>query len=203
MDFLSPKEAALEIKRVASDMLRATWEVNNVLARFFLLIAFHDTVEKEGQLVLGKPGSNPTLNLDSWTGDKYKSVEHIAPRSRKNGWSSELYENEEHERIGNLTLVPSRANSSLGDRPWNEKRIVYGALAAETADKAKEILQELSRSGVSLTNNAEEIYSGEYLPHVHVLYTVAGDWDLKAVDRRGRELTELVWNKMMMWLNKK
>ena len=179
------------------------WEVNNVLARFFLLIAFHDTVEKEGQLVLGKPGSNPTLNLDSWTSDKYKSVEHIAPRSRKNGWSSELYENEEHERIGNLTLVPSRANSSLGDRPWNEKRIVYGALAAETADKAKEILQELSRSGVSLTNNAEEIYSGEYLPHVHVLYTVAGDWDLKAVDRRGRELTELVWNKMMMWLNKK
>jgi len=178
------------------------WEVNNLLARFFLFIAFNDTVEKDGRLVSGKPGSNPILNLESWTGEKYKSVEHIAPRSRKNGWSPELYENEEHERIGNLTLVPSRANSSLGDRPWNEKRVVYGALAAETSEQAKEILQELSQAGGSLTNNAEAIYSGEYLPHVHVLYKVQGEWNLNAVESRGRELAELVWDKMVVWLNK-
>lgn len=176
-------------------------EVNSTLARFFLFIAFHDTVEKEGQLVLGKLGSNPTLNLESWNSDKYKSVEHIAPRSKKNGWSPELYENDEHERIGNLTLVPARANSSLGDRPWREKKLVFGALAAETAEQANKILQELAEIGGSLTNNAEAIYSGEYLPHVHVLYTVKGDWDLTAVDRRGREISELVWKKMLSWLN--
>lgn len=177
------------------------YDVNATLARFLLLVAFHDTVETEqGALVIGKAGVHPTLTFDAWTNTRYASVEHIAPQSKPKGWAPELYEDEEYERLGNLTLVPLNANQSLSDRPWQHKRELFGALAARTREDAAGIMDKLKASGVDLSKIAGTIHSGHYLPHVQVLSKVNGDWNLAAVETRGRELADLAWRRLAPWL---
>lgn len=177
------------------------WEINTTLARFVLLLAFHDVVEgNDGHLTRGKSGSNPTLTLDAWVGEKYASIEHIAPRSKAKGWSSDLYQDEEFERLGNLTLVPTRCNSSLSDRPWEQKRMLFAALSAKTEDEAKAILKSMAEAGVDVTQVGGTIYSGHYLPHVHAIGKVKGEWNLDAVNARGKELAELVWQRIAPWM---
>jgi hypothetical protein len=176
-------------------------DTNVRLARFVLLLAFHDAVESPGgKLIQGKSGSHPTLNWETWTSERLASVEHIAPEKRLKGWPEELYNDEEFERLGNLTLVPKRTNSSLSNRPWEQKRQFFSALAAPSEDAANIIIKAMVDSGVNISATAGPIYSGQYLPHVHTIGNVEGDWNLKAVDSRGRELADLVWRRIAPWL---
>lgn len=182
-------------------VLQPLWEINTTLARFVLLIAFHDVVEgANGHLTQGKAGCNSTLTLDAWVGEQFASIEHIAPRSKAKGWSPDLYQDEEFERLGNLTLVPTRCNSSLSDRPWEQKRLLFTALSAKTEDEAKAILKAMSDAGVDVTAVASNIYSGQYLPHVHTIGSVHGDWNLDAVNARGKELADFVWQRIAPWV---
>ncbi len=177
------------------------YDVNSTLARFLLLIAFHDSVDTDdGKLVAGKDGSHTTLTFDSWIDDRYLSVEHIAPQSKPKGWASDLYQDEEFERLGNLTLLPLNANQSLSDRLWEHKRKLFGALAATTAADAVVIMDQLKASGVDLSKVAGSIHSGHFLPHVRALSKVTTDWNLAAVDARGRELADLAWRRLAPWL---
>jgi hypothetical protein len=177
------------------------WEINTTLARFVLLIAFHDVVEgPDGHLTRGKLGSNPTLTFDGWVGEQFASIEHIAPRSKAKGWSPDLYQDEEFERLGNLTLVPTRCNSSLSDRPWEQKRPLFAALSAKTEDEAKAILKSMADADVDVTEIGSNIYAGQYLPHVHAIGNVKGNWDLNAVNARGKELADLVWQRIAPWV---
>lgn len=177
------------------------WEVNITLARFVLLVAFHDVVEgANGHLTRGKVGSNPTLLLDAWVGDQFASVEHIAPRSKSFGWALDLYGDDEYERLGNLTLVPLRCNSSLSNRSWSQKRSLFAALSAKTEAEAKDILKAMAAAGVDVSEVGNNLYAGQYLPHVHAIGGVQGDWNLDAVNARGRELADLVWQRLAPWL---
>jgi len=182
-------------------VVQPLWEVNTTLARFVLMLAFDNVAEDgNGHLVRGKTAVNPTLTLAAWTGQRYASVEHIAPRSKALGWSADLYQDDEFERLGNLTLLPGQCNASLSDRPWSQKRPLYAALAAKTQAEAESILQSLQSTGVALSLKAGDIYAGEYLPHVHAIGAVQGDWDLAAVNARGRELADLAWQRLTPWL---
>jgi hypothetical protein len=177
------------------------WEVNLTLARFVLLVACHDVVEgADGALTPGKAGSHPTLTCEAWLGSKFTTVEHIAPRSKAKGWSTDLYQDEEFERLGNLTLLPSNTNSSISDRPWEQKRSLFAALSAKTEDDAKGILAKLKEEGVDLSDVGANLYSGQYLPHVHAISQVHSTWDLAAVDARGRTLADLTWRRLAPWL---
>jgi hypothetical protein len=176
-------------------------DTNVKLARFVLMLAFNDAVESpEGKLVRGKVGSHTTLSLDSWTSDRFATVEHIAPEKKDKGWPADLYNEDEYERLGNLTLVPGRTNSSLSNRPWGQKKTFFAALSAKTEDEAKAIIADLEKSGVDVSRAAGPLYAGQYLPHVHVISKVEGDWNLDAVNNRGRELADLVWKRIAPWL---
>ena len=187
---------------VEKTICQPLWDINRELTRFLLLAAFHDVVETEnGTLVRGKNGINPTLVRNAWADPRFASVEHIAPRSKKGGWSSDLYQDEEYERLGNLTLIPSNANSSLGDRPWVEKRALYAALAAKTEEEAKAILDDMASKGTNVSDVAATIYCGHYLPHVHAIGKLSGEWNLDAVNSRGKQLAELAWDRLSPWLS--
>jgi hypothetical protein len=182
-------------------VVQPIWDVNTTLARFVLLLAFHDVVESpDGGVIRGKNGTHSTLELSAWTGKKFASVEHIAPRSKGKGWSADLYDEEEYERLGNLTLLPLNANQSLSDRPWVQKRALFGALAAKTPEEAQAIMATLASNGVDLSKVAGTIHSGQYLPHVHAISSAQGEWNLASVDKRGRELADLVWQRVAPWL---
>jgi hypothetical protein len=177
------------------------WEVNLTLARFVLLVACHDVVEgADGSLTPGKEGVHTTLTCEAWLGTKFGTVEHIAPRSKAKGWSADLYQDEEFERLGNLTLLPSNTNSSLSDRPWEQKKSLFAALSAKTEEDAKAILAKLKEEGVDVSDIGATLYSGQYLPHVHAISQMHGAWDLAAVDARGRQLADLTWQRLAPWL---
>lgn len=177
------------------------YDVNTTLARFVLLAAFHDVVEgADGQLVSGKTGTHPTLKFDSWIGNQYTSVEHIAPQSAKNGWADDLYTDDQFDRLGNLTLLPLQPNQSLGNRPWPQKRPLYGALAAKTKEESEAIIAKMKSEGVDVSEVAGNIYSGHFLPHVHALANIKSEWNLATVENRGRELAELAWQRLAPWL---
>ena len=154
----------------------------------------------DGKLVTGKDGSHSTLTFDAWIGTRYVSVEHIAPQSRSKGWASDLYQDEEYERLGNLTLLPLNANQSMSDRLWEHKRKLFGALAATTQTEALVILDQLKAAGVDLSKVAGSIHSGHFLPHVRALSKFAEDWTVATVDSRGRELADLAWRRLAPWL---
>ena len=183
-------------------VMQPLYDINTALARFVLLVAFHDVVEgTDGQLIIGKIGTHSTLTFDAWVGDKYFSVEHIAPQTRGKGWSEDLYKEYEYERLGNLTLLPMAANQSLSNLSWDLKRVLFGALAARTKEESDRIISELHESSNPETPKiSKSIYSGHFLPHVHVLNSVHGGWDLAAVEKRGRELAKLVWHNLAPWL---
>ncbi|WP_263408827.1 DUF262 domain-containing protein [Terriglobus tenax] len=177
------------------------YEVNETLARFLLFIAFHDSVDaEEGLLVNGKEGSHPTLTFERWAGDRYSSVEHIAPQSKSKDWSAALYENDEIDRLGNLTLLPLSANQSVSDRPWNHKKLLFCALAAATPEEAQTFLAELQSNGVNVSEVAKAIHSGQFLPHLKALTKVTKVWDSDMVEARGRTLAELAWKRLSSWL---
>jgi hypothetical protein len=182
-------------------VVQPLYDINATLARFLLLVAFHDSVESDqGVLVVGKAKSHPTLLLDEWNGPRYSSIEHIAPQSKPKGWAADLYEDEQFERLGNLTLLPLNANQSISDRLWNHKRELFGALAAPTAAEAAAVIDKLKAAGMDVSKVADGIHCGHYLPHVRVLSRVAGEWNLAAVDKRGRELADLAWRRLAPWL---
>jgi len=182
-------------------VVQPMYDTNVKLARFVLMLAFNDAVESmDGKLVRGKLGSHPTLTLDAWTSDRFATVEHIAPQKKDKGWPADLYNEDEYDRLGNLTLVPGKTNSSLSCRPWAQKKVFFAALSAQTEEEAKMIIGELEKSGVDVSRAAGPLYAGQYLPHVHVISKTAGDWNLETVNARGRELADLVWQRVAPWL---
>lgn len=190
-----------KVEWIEKTISQPLWEINITLARFVLLVAFHDVVEgANGHLTRGKVGSNPTLFLDAWVGDQFSSIEHIAPRTKSAGWALDLYGDDEYERLGNLTLVPLRCNSSLSNRSWDQKRSLFAALSAKTEGEAKDILKVMAAAGVDVSEIGNNLYAGQYLPHVHAIGSVQGNWDLDAVNARGRELADLVWQRLAPWL---
>ena len=183
-------------------IVQPLWEVNSTLARFVLLAAFDDVVEGPGgELVRGKKGIYTTMKFDAWAGGMFSTVEHIAPRSRAKGWSPDLYQDDECERLGNLTLLPADTNASLSDRPWEHKKLLYAALSARTEDAADDIIAILKEQGVELSSGGQGLYSGQYLPHVHAISCTVGPWNVAAVEARGKALAELIWSRLAPWLD--
>lgn len=144
--------------------------------------------------------THPSLKFSEWIGEKFATVEHIAPQSRGKNWPDELYSDDQYERLGNLTLLPLNANQSLSARPWDQKKKFYGALAARTQEESASIVNQMKADGVGLSEAAGAIYSGHFLPHVHAISRIPGEWGLATVEKRGRELAELAWNRFAPWL---
>lgn len=179
------------------------------VSRFILLAAYHDSIEDAGSpglITSGKPGVSQCLTFDGWRNEKHLSLEHIAPKDPQGGWQSDLYEDRELiHRIGNLVLVPNNANSSLSNRPWNEKAILYAALGAKSQHDAKTILDNAESSGVKFAQSTTELVDmSAHMPHLAAIgaygYGASGDWTTEMIEKRSRRLLELAWDRIWDWL---
>lgn len=178
------------------------YEVNRPVARFLLLSAYHDGVEDAetpGLIVKGRPAVSPCLTFSGYTDDRHLSLEHIAPRSASSGWDVALWENKELiHRIGNLVLVQSKANSSLSDRPWNQKRVLYAALSAPSSTEARRILDASETIFRERTQEIAEMSA--HLPHLAAVSKITDDWRASFVQERTRRLLGLAWDQLYPWL---
>ncbi|MGZ0897702.1 DUF262 domain-containing protein [Pseudomonas putida] len=175
------------------------------IARFILLAAAHDSAcdpTSPGLTVAGKVGLLSLLKYDSWVDEDSQTLEHIAPQSNENGWSDELYHDDETiDRLGNLTLLPRIENASIGNGSWAKKRLIYKILSAETLDELDPLLQQAKDQGIEIgKNTAELLTNSKYLPLAKAVAAVEGDWSVELVDKRSTRIAELAWARIAPWL---
>ncbi|MYD69370.1 MAG: DUF262 domain-containing protein [Acidobacteria bacterium] len=188
---------------------RGIYGENAMVARFLLFCAFDDAVpdpEEEGQVTRGKEDVAPMLGLKRWTAEEYFTVEHIAPRQAREGWDATIYAKPETiDKLGNLSMLPSAANSVISNRSWEVKRLMYRLLCADTNEESKaikvELRDRLGSEGQELSTVADGVLTtAKHLGIYKSVALVDGPWTEETVERRTRRLAELAWDRISPWL---
>ncbi|MFC8370057.1 DUF262 domain-containing protein [Streptomyces sp. NPDC057239] len=178
------------------------YKIARPLTRFLLLAAYHDTIEdleNPGLIIQGKAGVASCFTADGWADETHFTVEHIAPQQATSGWDKGFYSDKETvHKLGNLVLAPGAANASLSSRPWIEKKVLYAALGAPTADDAKSIL---TSSGLTFAQSTEDLAAlSHYLPHLRALGQREDELDPTFMDQRADVLLRLAYTRLKGWL---
>lgn len=175
------------------------------ITRFILLAAAHDSAgdpSSPGLTVAGKSGLLPLLDYAHWRDQDSQTVEHIAPRTREDGWLDAIYDDAETiDRLGNLTLLPLAENSSLSNGSWTRKRLIYKILSAATSDELDPLLQQAKAQGIQISKSTTDLLANSrHLPMAKALASVDGDWTFDLVERRSIRIAELAWARLAPWL---
>ncbi|MCX4640788.1 DUF262 domain-containing HNH endonuclease family protein [Streptomyces platensis] len=187
---------------LASASALPLYSISRPLTRFLLLAAYHDTIEdpeNPGLIIQGKAGVASCFTADGWADETHLTIEHIAPQQATSGWDQEFYSQKETvHKLGNLVLAPGAANTSLSSRPWTEKKVLYAALGAPTADDAKAILNS---SGLTFAQTTEDLAAmSRYLPHLRALGQREDEWNPRFMDQRAGVLLRLAYTRLKGWL---
>ncbi|MGW0937797.1 DUF262 domain-containing protein [Streptomyces sp. NPDC002666] len=187
---------------VAAASALPLYKISRPLTRFLLMAAYHDTTEDldhPGLIIQGKAGVASCFTADGWVDETHFTIEHIAPQQATSGWDEKFYsEKETVHKLGNLVLAPGAANTSLSSRPWNEKKVLYAALGAPTADDAKSILNS---SGLTFAQATEDLAAmSRYLPHLRALGQREDEWNSTFMDQRADVLLRLAYTRLKGWL---
>lgn len=179
------------------------------LARFLLFTATHHTAtDPAAPGLLTRERIAPSddrayLSFDQWQSERYLTVEHVAPNSDKpEGWDRDIYSNGRHRNtIGNLVLLPTEENSSIGNATWSKKRIFYTALTGKTVEDRKNAMDQAKRDGMRFNNKTEKmIMGGERFSMLDGIRDV-DEWTVKFIDQRSRNLASLSWDVLRPWLD--
>lgn len=185
---------------------------NNVqkVCKFVLFVVSNNTIpdlNNPGLMKTGTTGSSPSyLEPSKWISDDFKSIEHIAPRTRTDGgdWDEALYQNDDYEKIGNLTLLPTKINSSASNKQWIEKLIYYRHLAETDPDNLEFLKQEAEKNGINLNDSTIDLLkNSSHQHHIKPIVELGkeGQWDKSFVDRRTERICDILWERMNDWLS--
>jgi hypothetical protein len=175
-----------------------------VVARVILLAAYHDTVS-DGSTGLVKKGRDGVYDclVTAMFNNGAMTLEHIAPQERTTHWSESVYANGEIvDQLGNLVLLPQKANSSLSNRPPKEKRVLYKALGSPTHSDAETILEKAKTEGVVFKQSTSELMAlSAFSPQLQSLGDFTADWDALMISARSECLARSAWDRLYAWLS--
>ncbi len=142
------KGSKLKIRNLA-DYMQAVYQVpiyrtHNTTSKLLLILAAHNAVpsrRKLGQFEDGREGYQPMLSGDIWDDSNYETVEHIIPQSTAGG---DALMAEKLHRLGNLTLLPKKFNSLVGDLSWDQRKILYSMISTDRKSDVNKIQVESS-----------------------------------------------------------
>ncbi|MED0965383.1 DUF262 domain-containing HNH endonuclease family protein [Bacillus paramycoides] len=116
------------------------------------------------------------------------TIEHIMPEDKKDHWEHIKETGPDYKnlvsRIGNLTLLSKSENSSLKNKSFNDKKLVYKNQSSFTRSIVEKI-----ETGTKNTKYDKVIKHYNYEP-------ASDTWNTKEIDRRSkalRRLAEYVW----------
>lgn len=178
------------------------------ICKFLLFLSSHDTitdVDTVGLMKLGRKGTYPYLTPAAWFSKHLKTIEHIAPQKAIDGsrWASNIYDNDDVDLIGNLTLLPSNINSSLGNAEWDTKVFYYKHLSQIDADKLSRLHADAKAKGVVLDpDTLDLLQNSEYAHHVSSIISVDGvaEWDREIIISRTRRICSIAWDRISGWV---
>jgi len=174
------------------------YAANKALAKLLLFAAVRNTrpSNEPGMLTSALPGSLEMFTTKLWSS---LSVEHIAPVSKPAGWSRQLYADNRHQRLGNLTLLPVAENAVISDSSWTKKRAFYGGLVALTED---EVRAGMEAAGSPLKGDViQTILASDRRKELEAITAVKGEWTAALVDKRSENLARLAWRTLWPWLS--
>ncbi|NBB29943.1 DUF262 domain-containing HNH endonuclease family protein [Cellulophaga sp. BC115SP] len=178
------------------------------VCRLALFISSHDTIpdtETVGLMKIGARGCSNYLNLQKWFSSDLSTIEHIAPQNGEDIWDNALYEldSELYQSIGNLTLLPTKINSSLGNRGWLEKFIYFKHLSEKDPEKLQRLSDKANALGINLRQNTIDLLmNSNYNDHIASIVTLTetGSWNHSLVEKRAKRILEIFWNRISPWL---
>lgn len=202
------RKGALESKRGYVNKAKnlPIYSINKKVAKILLIAAHHNAVEdteNTGLLVKGKNNLNPCLNMKMYKDEGNLTLEHVAPQTCSRGWDENIYTKDMLvHTLGNLVLVSSKLNSSLSNRVWNEKRVLYGAVGAKTQQEANEILIDAqTKQNFVLRDSTRAILDAQsYMPNLVGLSKMESAWTADWIEKRSEHLYSLVWDELIEWL---
>lgn len=180
------------------------------VARFMLLAAAHQSMpspkmpgcwEKKG--VKSSSHINNFLTSDTWNGELYETVEHIAPESEpKGGWDIDIYRNTIlRHSLGNLVLLPKKENRAIGNDSWKRKKVFYAALTEQTTERQQQRIEEAAALGMKFSDYTTELlHQGERLALLQPLRDVK-EWNSNVIKARARNTAALTWDYLWPWLS--
>lgn len=185
-----------------------SYTTSSSICKLSLMIAAHDTIpdtSQPGLVKKGQPNTAKYLTLENWLSDSLKEIEHIAPQEPIGQWDKELYEvsTNLYNSIGNLTLLPKSINASASNKNWVHKKIYYAHLAETDPDKVREFAILAANNGMNLDPNTIKILQqAVYRSHITPLVKIPDNqsWDKKMVELRSVNILEIVWDRIIEWL---
>lgn len=209
VDKLIEKNVAKAEAWISKSINIPLYSVNKIIARFVLLAAEDCTVIDSSEPFLrikGKKELSRFLLEDNWESDLFQTIEHIAPQNDSNWKNSDLYAKDNDidpkNCIGNLTLLPKGTNSSISNRSWEEKRLIYKILATKSDNEAEELIDKLpkeqDRDEVLKLKNK---FNHRYIQFVEGIANCEEDiWNKRLVTKRGERILSLAWESLSPWL---
>lgn len=142
------------------------------------------------------------LSYSMWLGQRYATVEHVAPGAEgSSGWNSRIYDRlATRHTIGNLVLLPERENQSIGNAPWDKKKLFYRALVAKTEEEREEAIRLAEQQGLRFGNRTLSLIRSQN--RLYMLDPLAGidDWTAELIEARTENVLGLAWDNMAPWL---
>ena len=183
-------------------------QTSRVICRFLLLAAAHNAHPDQTNLGLSvREGfilsdEQDFMNHNTWTAEKYATLEHVAPDSpTSGGWDSLIYEHSDtRHTIGNLVLLPESENQSISNAAWAKKKLFYRALVAKTVDEREQSIDQAEGEGLEFGNKTRLLL--EQQERLHMIESVArvDDWTVDLIRSRTENILSLAWDELSPWL---
>lgn len=184
------------------------YELVSTVCKFALFVAAHDTipsVQEPGLMKIAASKTDIHLLPGLWESADFKSIEHVAPQkpNPNSKWSSDIYLNGDEQRIGNLILLPTEINSTVGNKPWTEKWIYYQFLAEQDLAKQQSLRNLASSLGLTLSDKKIDLLTkAGHQSHIKAIVALGqnGCWDRPIIEKRTERICDILWERMIAWL---
>lgn len=182
---------------------RPIYAINKTVTKFLLLLTAHQTApcsSKPGLVIEANPGYHSAFSKDYW--DMFRTIEHIFPQSARRGeWDDSLLIRANLEdSLGNLTILPSAVNSSLGNRSWTDKKLIYKVLSSVTPEQREYYLKEAKQLNVDIKDSTREILDESSFMGAVKSITKVDNWDADRVLERSQNLYSIAYSRLLRWL---
>ena len=177
------------------------------LCRFLLFASSNNArVDSEKPGLLTRENIIPSneiefLNYQQWQGDKYATVEHIAPESNSGGWDAKIYKRAQTRNfIGNIILLPQKENSSVGNASWTKKKLFYRVLVAKTETDRTSLFKQAEKEGFIFKKQTKDLLKNQ--ERLNMLEPIAEvqKWTESTIQKRTKNILELAWDEIAPWL---